>query len=71
MKHLDLRFYWLRDEVEKGSIRLEHIGTDEMPADLLTKSLARVKMQKFAEMMGLRARGLPRREGVLVFGMVR
>lgn len=55
MKHLDLRFYWLRDEVEKGTIRMEHIGTDEMPADLLTKPLARVKVQKFAEMMGLRA----------------
>lgn len=54
MKHLDLRFYWLRDEVEKGTIRMEHIGTDEMPADLLTKPLARVKVQKFAEMMGLR-----------------
>lgn len=55
MKHLDLRFYWLRDEVEKGSIRLEHIRTDEMPADLLTKSLQRVKVQRFAEMMGLRS----------------
>jgi hypothetical protein len=28
MKHLDLRFYWLRDEVEKGSIRLAHLRTD-------------------------------------------
>lgn len=55
MKHMDLRFYWLRDEVEKGSIRVEYIGTEEMPADLLTKSLARIKVQRFAEMMGLRA----------------
>lgn len=55
MKHLDLRFYWLRDEVEKGSIRLEHIRTDEMLADLLTKSSQRVKVQRFAEMMGLRS----------------
>ena len=55
MKHLDLRYYWLRDEVKKGSIRLEHIRTDEMPADLLTKSLQRIKVQRFAEMMGLRS----------------
>lgn len=41
--------------MEKGSIWLEHIGTEEMPTDLLTKLLARVKVQKFAEMMGLRA----------------
>lgn len=32
MKHLDLRFYWLRDEVEKGTIQMEYIGTDEMRA---------------------------------------
>ena len=57
MKHLDLRYYWLRDEVEKGSIRLEHVGTDEMPADLLTKALHRVKVAKFAEMMGLKDGG--------------
>ena len=25
MKHLDLRFYWLRDEVAKGWIEIEHL----------------------------------------------
>ena len=28
VKHLDLRFYWLRDEVERGIIQVEHISTN-------------------------------------------
>ena len=44
MKHLDLRFYWLRDEVAKGRIEVEHLRTSDMPADILTKSLAKPKV---------------------------
>ncbi|TFY71470.1 hypothetical protein EVG20_g1549 [Dentipellis fragilis] len=40
MKHLDLRFYWLRDEVAKGHISVSYLSTHDMPADLLTKSLS-------------------------------
>ena len=53
MKHLDLRYFWLRDEVQKKHIHMEHQRTDEMPADLLTKALARDKVEKFRAMMGL------------------
>ena len=53
MKHLDLRFYWLRDEVEKGSIYIQHLQTEEMPADILTKALLRVKVQELVELLGL------------------
>jgi hypothetical protein len=53
MKHLDLRFYWLRDEVEKGHINLVHLRTDEMPADIMTKALGRVKVEAMVRMIGL------------------
>jgi len=53
MKHLDLQYFWLRDEVQKRHIHVEHQRTDEMPADLFTKSLARDKVEKFRAMMGL------------------
>jgi hypothetical protein len=55
MKHLDLRFYWLRDEVDKGMINVVHLPTDEMPADVLTKALGCVKVGEMVEMLGLRA----------------
>lgn len=41
MKHLNLQFYPLRDEV---TIRVEHIAMDEIPADLLIKPLTGVKV---------------------------
>jgi hypothetical protein len=53
MKHLDLRYYWLRDQVNIGVITPLYVPTEEMPADLLTKSLARVKVEKFRRMMGV------------------
>ncbi|HVH80080.1 MAG TPA: Ty1/Copia family ribonuclease HI, partial [Stellaceae bacterium] len=53
MKHLDLRFYWLRDTVEAGHITPAFISTADQPADILTKPLAREKMVRCREMMGL------------------
>ena len=53
MKHLDLRFYWLRDMVELGSIRVKHLRTEDMPADLLTKPLGRLKVNTLRHMLGL------------------
>ena len=53
MKHLDLRFYWLRDMVELGSIRVKHLRTEDMPADLLTKPLGRLKVNNLRHMLGL------------------
>jgi len=53
MKHLDLRFYWLRNEVEKGTIQLAHLRTSDMPADILTKALGRVKVLEMLKLIGL------------------
>jgi hypothetical protein len=53
MKHLALRTFWLRDIVEAGEIMPYHLPTSEMAADLLTKPLAREKVERFRRMMGL------------------
>ena len=53
MKHLDLRFYWLRDKVGRGTIVPMYMKTDDIPADLLTKSLPKPQVEKLREMMGL------------------
>ncbi|THH28130.1 hypothetical protein EUX98_g6049, partial [Antrodiella citrinella] len=44
MKHLDLRLFWLRDEIQKGVISVKYIPTDFMAADILTKPLSKVKV---------------------------
>jgi hypothetical protein len=53
MKHLDLRFHWLRDTVDEGIIKPLFLPTHQMPADILTKPLDRFKVQKCRELMGL------------------
>ena len=53
MKHVDLRLHWLRDVVECGYLQPVHLSTHDMPADLLTKALPRVKVQHLRELMGL------------------
>jgi hypothetical protein len=53
MKHLDLRFYWLRDEVYGGRICVVHLRTDKMPADILTKAMGRIKVEAMVGLLGL------------------
>ena len=54
MKHLDLRFYWLRDVVASGTVSVLHVPTDLQAADILTKALGRVKVMSAREQLGLR-----------------
>jgi len=57
MKHLDLRWFWLRDVVGKGDISPTFVPTRDMPADLLTKALPQVKVQQFCQLLGLTGLG--------------
>lgn len=54
VKHMDLRDYWLRDVVSRGEIQVQHIRTDDMPADIMTKALARQKVVTMQGLLGLR-----------------
>ena len=53
MKQLDLRWFWLRDVVDQGTISPSFVSTTDMLADLLTKALPRDKVLRFCLMMGL------------------
>ena len=53
MKHLDLAFYWLRDQVDMKKIVPVYLKTDDMPADLLTKALPKPQVLKLRREMGL------------------
>ena len=38
-KHIDIKFYVVKEKIQNHSITLEHISTKKMLADLLTKVL--------------------------------
>lgn len=44
-KHIDVKYHYIRECVEVEKIVLEQISTGDQLADILTKSLARVKFQ--------------------------
>ena len=53
MKHLDLRFYWLREAVEEGIIDPLYVSTDEQVADILTKAVAPKVVDFAVPLLGL------------------
>jgi hypothetical protein len=38
-RHIDIRYFFIKDRIDSGEIEIEHKGTSEMIADMLTKPL--------------------------------
>ena len=38
-RHISIREFWLKERIDKGDARLEHLGTAKMHANVLTKSV--------------------------------
>ncbi|CAB4009117.1 Hypothetical predicted protein, partial [Paramuricea clavata] len=45
-KHIDVKYHFIRSEVRTGSIVLAYILTDENEADIFTKPVSKVKLDK-------------------------
>lgn len=45
-KHFDVRLHYTREQVQAGTIGVKHIATEDMVADMMTKSLDRIKFEK-------------------------
>ena len=39
LRHMNIRYHWIKDEVKKGDIKLVHVSTANQLADILTKTL--------------------------------
>ena len=52
-KHIDIRFHFICQTVEDGSINLIYCPTDDMTADILTKALPRWKVATHTLGLGL------------------
>jgi hypothetical protein len=46
-KHIEIRYHYIRDMVQRGAIKLRYVSMDEQVADVLTKPLSRVKFEHF------------------------
>jgi hypothetical protein len=52
-KHIEIKYYFIRDKVQEGEVKLEYIPTDENTTDILTKPLSRIMFAYFREKMGI------------------
>ena len=53
-RHIDIRFFFIKDRIDKGEMEVAFCGTNEMVADYLTKPLQGEKFRGFRnEILGL------------------
>ena len=52
-KHVDIRYHYIREQVEEEKVDLYHIPGEDNPADLFTKPLPAIKILKFRKAIGL------------------
>ena len=52
-KHIGIKYHFIREQVENGSVELSYCLTDEMVADMLTKDWDREQLRKLRKMSGL------------------
>ncbi|CAJ2663992.1 unnamed protein product [Trifolium pratense] len=52
-KHIDVRYYFLRDLIKDEIMELSHCGTEEQIADVMTKALKLESFCKFRKMLGV------------------
>nr|GFA03672.1 copia protein [Tanacetum cinerariifolium] len=55
-KHIDVRYYFIKYHVEKGTIELYFVGTEYPLADLFTKSLPEARFKFLVEKLGMMSR---------------
>ncbi|GKC10268.1 retrovirus-related pol polyprotein from transposon TNT 1-94 [Tanacetum coccineum] len=54
-KHIDIRFYFIKEHVENGVIELYFVNTEYQLADIFTKALARERIEFLINKLGMRS----------------
>ncbi|KAL4376447.1 hypothetical protein GQ457_02G008830 [Hibiscus cannabinus] len=52
-KHIDVRFHFIRDHVKGGNVELVHVASHDQVADIFTKPLPKVLLDKCKKMIGM------------------
>ena len=52
-KHIEIKYHYIRDMVQRGAVKILYVATEEQIADVLTKPLARLKFEYFRERLGV------------------
>jgi hypothetical protein len=52
-KHIEVCFHFIRDHVKEGSVKLVHVASQNQIADIFTKPLSKVLLDKCKKMIGM------------------
>jgi hypothetical protein len=53
LKHVDIHQSWLRQEAERGTLKIDWLSTNDMPADGFTKALGPQKHATFIKQLNM------------------
>ncbi|GKD57979.1 retrovirus-related pol polyprotein from transposon TNT 1-94 [Tanacetum coccineum] len=53
-KHIDIRYHFIKEQVENGVVELYFIGTEYQLADIFTKALRRERLQFLIDKLGMK-----------------
>ena len=52
-KHIDVRFHFIRECIERGELVIKYVVSQEQRADILTKALGGVKFEAMKKLIGV------------------
>ena len=52
-KHIEIRYFYIQDMIQKGAIKLKYVSTNEQVVDVLTKPLSSIKFEYFQDKIGV------------------
>ena len=52
-KHIEIRYHFIWNMVQKGAVNLKYVPTEEHVAEVFTKPLPRVKFEYFPDNLGV------------------
>jgi hypothetical protein len=58
-KHIEIKYHYIRDMVQKGAVKLQYVATDEQVAVVFTKPQSRVKFVYFGDKLGVVQKDIP------------
>lgn len=54
LKHVDIRYHFIKEQIRKGKIQLKYLETKEQVADMFTKALNKTLLYKFINACNLK-----------------
>jgi len=58
MKHVNIKYHFIREQVESGEVKIQYCKTENMKADMFTKSLAKSQFECLRKQIGIEPNSL-------------